>query len=134
MEKRKTEGDVKSLRDKLKEIGFKEIPEEDSKKRGDKAVGFLNLSNQKYLIFPSFQLWRDSTRKPINLPKDAFLSDPKSVKIRDESGVERDLAKELSKAWPQYIWEYYKKLDSYLRKGTGLDKTFFPKLMNLIIS
>jgi len=131
MEKRKTEGDVKSLRDKLKEIGFKEIPEEDSKKRGDKAVGFLNLSNQKYLIFPSFQLWRDSTRKPINLPKDAFLSDPKSVKIRDESGVERDLAKELSKAWPQYIWEYYKKLDSYLRKGTGLDKTFFPKLMNL---
>lgn len=130
IERRQTEKDTESLREKIKEIGFKTFTKEQSDARTDKAVGFLNQSNQKYLVFPSFQIWRDSSRRLINLPKDAFLANPQTVQITDESGVVRGLAKELSKAWPQYLWEYYLKLDKYI-EGTRSDKTLFPKLNKL---
>ena len=130
IERRQTEKDTESLREKIKEIGFKTFTKEQSDARTDKAVGFLNQSNQKYLVFPSFQIWRDSSRRLINLPKDSFLSNPQTVQITDESGVVRELAKELSKTWPQYLWEYYVKLDEYIG-GTRRDKDLFPKLNKL---
>lgn len=130
IERRQTEKDTESLREKIKEIGFKTFTKEQSDARTDKAVGFLNQSNQKYLVFPSFQIWRDSSRRLINLPKDAFLANPQTVQITDESGVVRELVKELSKTWPQYLWEYYVKLDEYIR-GTRRDKDLFPKLNKL---
>jgi len=129
IERRKTEGDIKSLRDKIKEIGFKQFSEEDSNKRADKAVGFKNNSTQKYLIFPSFEIWRSSTGRLIKLPIEAFLANPKSVQITDESGKSRDLVKELGLMWPTYLYVLYDKLDKYI-SGSRQDKTLFQKLLN----
>lgn len=131
MEKRKTEGDLKSLREKMKEIRFIPLSEEESNMRADKAVGFKNSSTQNYLIYPSFQIWRSSTGKLINLPKEDFLRDPRSVQIRDESGKFRDLVEELSLMWPTYLFLLYHKLHKYINEIIpSRDKDLFPKFLN----
>jgi len=131
MERRKTEGDIKSLRDKIKEIGFTQLSEEESNKRADKAVGFKNTSTQNYVIYPSFEIWRSTTGRLIKLPKEDFLRDPRNVQIRDESGKSRDLVKELGLMWPSYLFVLYDKLVKYLEGIIqSRDKDLFPKLLD----
>jgi peptidoglycan hydrolase-like protein with peptidoglycan-binding domain len=119
VEKKVTEKDEMELREKLKEIGFKEIPKEESEKREDKAVGFKNTATQNWLVYPSFQLWRSTTRKLTKLPKNGFLDDPKTVKFYDESGASRELMKELGRQWPTYLFDYFVKLNEYIYAWQG---------------
>ncbi len=131
VKKRETEKEETELREKLKDIGFQEIPKEDSAKRADKAVGFKNTATQNWLIYPSFQLWRSTTRKLTKLPKNGFLDDPKTVKFYDESGVNRELMKELGRQWPTYLFDYFKKLNSYIygwQSGVRQKDDIFKKL------
>jgi peptidoglycan hydrolase-like protein with peptidoglycan-binding domain len=137
MEKRETTKNETELRKRLKDIGFKEIPKDESEKRADKAVGFRNSSTQNWIMYPSFQLWRSTTRKLTDLPKDAFLNDPKTVKYNDESGVSRELMQELGLKWPTYLFNYSEKTKKYIfgsinkdREKEGI-KNIFEKLNTL---